>query len=108
MGNTTEGQDAIKRDLNKLERWATLYFMMFNKERGKVLHLEEEHFPGELKEIEHDSTLSANKVICTLDCIRQHIVKGCDPLPPLSTDEITQGILRIVPVPLECKGHGHT
>lgn len=82
--------------------------MMFNKEHGKVLHLEEEHFPGELKEIEHDSTLSANKVICILDCIRQHIVKGCDPLPPLSTDEITQGILRIVPVPLECKGHGHT
>lgn len=62
VGNTTEGQDAIKRDLNKLERWANMYFMMFNKERDKVLHLEKEHFPGELKEIEYNSTLSANKL----------------------------------------------
>lgn len=52
--------------------------MMFSKEHSKVLHLEEEHFPGELKEIEHDSILSANKANCICDCIRQH-VKGCDP-----------------------------
>lgn len=37
--NTLEGRDAIHRDLHRLERWAFVNFMMFNKAKHKVVHL---------------------------------------------------------------------
>jgi len=112
--DTLEGRDAIQKDLDRLERWACMNCMRFNKAKCKVLHMgrgilkhkyrlgreclknspEEKDLVDEKLNMSRQCVLAAQKASCILGCIKRSVAsRSREVILPLCSREIPPGVL---------------
>jgi len=89
--DTAEGWDAIHRDLDRLEQWAQVNLMRFNKSKCKVLHLSQSnpHYQYKLRDERIEcrpakrdlGVLMDEKLDMSLQCVltaqKTNCIQGC-------------------------------
>ncbi|KAK4820589.1 hypothetical protein QYF61_001895 [Mycteria americana] len=76
-------RDAIQRDLDRLEEWAHVNLMKFNKAKHKVLHQDLGIPVDEKLDMSWQHVLAAWKANCILGCIRRSMASRSREVPSL-------------------------
>ncbi|KAK4825908.1 LOW QUALITY PROTEIN: hypothetical protein QYF61_003403 [Mycteria americana] len=111
--DTPEGWNAIQRDLDKLEKWACVNIMRFNKAKCKVLHLRwsNPQYQYRLRDEGRAALLrrtwGSQKANCTLGCIKRSVAsRSREVILPLYSALTPPGVQHAVLEPSAQERHG--